>query len=84
VHRLTTGLAACPIVDTSPHQIRDHLRALIVDPGLRRRLGEAGRRYVIEYHSLEAMGRLWEAIYRRVWAGDPIDPRTALPGVTAP
>jgi len=84
VHRLNTGLAACPIVSTSPSQIRDHLRDLVVDPSLRARLGAAGRAYVLEYHSLEAMGHLWQAIYRRVWNGDDIDPRTRLPGVLAP
>jgi glycosyltransferase involved in cell wall biosynthesis len=80
IHRLTTGLDACPIVSTRPGEIADHVRTLVTDPRLRRELGEAGRRYVLEYHSYAAMARLWEAVYRRVWNGENVDPRDALPG----
>jgi len=43
------------------------LRMLIENPKMRHELGEAGRRYVLKYHSYEAMGRMWDSIYRKVW-----------------
>lgn len=82
IHRLTTGLDACPIVSATPGEIVDRLRELVTDPTRRRVLGTAGRRYVEEYHSFAAMAHLWEAIYRRVWNGEDIDPRSQLPGMS--
>ena len=73
IHRRETGLDECPIVSTTPEQIKDHLRSLIVDPELRRRLGEEGRRYVLKYHSYRAMADMWELVYRKVWFGDQIE-----------
>jgi glycosyltransferase involved in cell wall biosynthesis len=84
VHRWATGLDDCPIVSTRPHEIADNLRGLIVDPALRRRLGQAGRDYVVRYHSYAAMAHLWDAIYRRVWGGEDVDPREALPNRRTP
>lgn len=80
IHRLMTGLDACPIVSVQPGEIVDRLRELVTDPARRRVLGAAGRRYVEEYHSYPAMAHLWDAIYRRVWSGEDIDPRSQLPG----
>ena len=68
-----TGLDECPIINTPFNQIKDKLRMLIENPQLRRELGEAGRRYVLKYHSYQAVGRMWEAIYRKVWYGEDID-----------
>ncbi len=68
-----TGLDECPIVNTPPQMIKENLRMLIEKPELRHEIGEAGRRYVLKYHSYEAMGRMWEMIYRKVWNGENID-----------
>jgi glycosyltransferase involved in cell wall biosynthesis len=68
-----TGLDECPIVNTSIGQIKDHLRMLITNPELRRQIGEAGRRYVVKYHSYQTVARMWELIYRKVWYGEDID-----------
>ena len=68
-----TGLDECPIVNTPFDKIKENLRMLIENPKLRRELGEAGRRYVLKFHSYEAVGRMWEAIYRKVWYGEDID-----------
>jgi glycosyltransferase involved in cell wall biosynthesis len=73
IHRRETGLDECPIVSTTPEQIKDHLRSLITDPELRRSIGDAGRRYVLKYHSYEAMARMWELVYRKVWFGEQIE-----------
>jgi len=73
VHRLYTGLDECPIVSTSINQIKDHLRMLINNPELRRQIGEAGRRYVVKYHSYETVARMWDLIYRKIWFLEEID-----------
>lgn len=72
--RRETRFADCPIVSTPPEGIRDDLRRLVTDPALRRRLGQRGREYVLREHSYAAMVSLWEAIYARVWHGDPVEP----------
>jgi glycosyltransferase involved in cell wall biosynthesis len=46
---------------------------LIEHPELRKELGLAGRRYIEKYHSLEAMGRILDKIYRKVWFGETVD-----------
>lgn len=73
VHRLYTGLDECPIVNTPVSQIKEKLRMLIKNPELRRELGEAGRRYVLKYHSYKAVGKMWDVVYRKVWHGEDID-----------
>lgn len=73
VHRLYTGLDECPIVSTPVDQIKEKLRLLVVNPQLRRELGEAGRQYVLKYHSYAAVGRMWELIYRKLWYGEALD-----------
>ncbi len=80
VHRLHTGLDECPIVSTSISQIKDHLRMLITNPTLRRQIGEAGRRYVAKFHSYEAVGTMWELIYRKIWFTENIELSVWHPG----
>lgn len=79
VHRLYTGLDECPIVNTSIGHIKDHLRMLITNPVLRRQIGEAGRRYVVKFHSYEAVARMWDLIYRKIWFAEKIDLRVWHP-----
>ena len=71
--RRTTCLKECPIVDTSKSQVKDHLRRLVENPRLREELGRLGREYALKYHSLEATGKVWDAIFRYVWWREPID-----------
>lgn len=73
IHRLYTGLDECPIVSTTIEQLKEHLRLLITDPQRRRTLGEAGRHYVLKYHSYEAVGKMWELVYRKIWFGEGLD-----------
>lgn len=72
VHRLYTGLDECPIVSTSPESIKEELRRLVTDPELRAQLGAAGRAYVERFHSYDAVGRMWEAVYRHIWYGEEL------------
>ena len=71
--RLRGGLDECPILSTTPDQIRAHLIKLMDDPDLRRTLGVAGREYVLRFHSFEAVTAMWERVYRRVWDGEEIE-----------
>lgn len=75
-----TRLAQSPIVSCTQDELRDALRRLITDPELRSTLGAAGRRYVLREHSYPAMAQLWDAIYRRVWGGEAVDPAELLRG----
>jgi hypothetical protein len=71
--RTIMRLEECPIVDTSADQIKEKLRLLAEDPQLRHRLGEAGRQYVLKYHSYDAVGKCWDSIFRHVWFGEPFE-----------
>lgn len=79
VHRLYTGLDECPIVNTSIGQIKDHLRMLIINSELRRQIGEAGRRYVVKYHSYQTVARMWDLVYRKIWFAEEINLRVWHP-----
>jgi nucleotide-binding universal stress UspA family protein len=71
----TESLRACPLVDANPENLRDELRRLITNPQLRRELGDAGREYVVKYHSHEAVGRDWELVIEHAWRGTPLPAR---------
>jgi glycosyltransferase involved in cell wall biosynthesis len=64
--------AECPIVDCPPERLKENIRKLVQDPELRRRLGEAGREYVVRHHSYEAMGRLLSVMVSSAWTGQPL------------
>lgn len=76
--RERTRFGQCPIVSSTTDALKETVRQLVVDPSLRTQVGAAGREYVLREHSYPAMARLWEAIYRRVWHGDPVDPADLL------
>lgn len=44
---------------TTPDEVREHLGALVADPALRARVGEAARSYVREHRSVQAMAPQW-------------------------
>ena len=67
LYTLYSFAGECPLVNTPPLQIKERLRELIHDPQRRRDLGLAGRRYVEQHHSLEAVGEMLDGIYRRLW-----------------
>lgn len=62
----------CPLVNTTPENLEAVLAILLRLPELRRRLGEAGRRAMEMYQSIEAMAEVWDRIYRAVWWGEPL------------
>ena len=67
LYTLYSFAGECPLVNTPPLEIKERLRELIHDADRRRRLGLAGRRYVEDHHSLEAVGSLLDGIYRGLW-----------------
>jgi glycosyltransferase involved in cell wall biosynthesis len=73
VFRLYSFFGECPVVSASPELIADRLRLLVTSPGLRRELGEAGRRYVERFHSEAASQYLFGSIYRKLLDGEDVD-----------
>jgi glycosyltransferase involved in cell wall biosynthesis len=69
----STCLKECPIFNTSLSSLKDNLRILVQDPGLRRELGTRSREFALKYHSYEAVGRALDAIIRHVWYGDQLE-----------
>jgi len=65
--RRYTYFKECPIVSTTPENIKENLIRLIQNPGLRKTIGKKGREFVIKYHSLEGQGLMWSKIIANVW-----------------
>lgn len=63
----------CPILSTTPETIKDNLRLLVTNPILRRLLGQAGREFVVKYHSYETAQYLFESVYAKIIDGKEID-----------
>jgi glycosyltransferase involved in cell wall biosynthesis len=61
-----------PIVNTTLENMERVLAVLLAIPELRRRLGEMGRAAVTRYHSYEAMGEVWDRLYRHAWRKEPL------------
>jgi hypothetical protein len=61
-----------PIVNTNPENLAAVLAVLLLVPRLRERLGQAGRRSVLEYQSIPALAEVWDRIYQHVWWGRPL------------
>ncbi len=59
----------CPIVNTSPEDIREQIIRLMRDQKLRQELGRKGIDYVRKYHSSEAVGAELDKLYRSLWSG---------------
>jgi glycosyltransferase involved in cell wall biosynthesis len=83
VFRLYTGLDRCPIVDTPVDRIKANVHRLVTDAKLRESLGQAGRDYVLQFHSYEPVGRMWELVYRRIWLAEIVNLHAWNPGSPA-
>lgn len=64
LYRRFSYLSECPIVPSTPEDITDTLRGLVLNPSKRQLAGSKGRSYVERYHSLEAGQRLFESVLR--------------------
>ena len=67
LYTLFSFAGECPLVNTPVLEIKERLRELVHDAPRRRELGLAGRRYVEDNHSLEAVGAMFDGIYGSVW-----------------
>ena len=52
-----------PIVSATPDTVESVLRGLIADPARRAEIGARSRRFALKWHSAEAAGRRFDAIY---------------------
>lgn len=59
-------LDECPILSSTPESLKENLRTLVTDPGLREQLGRAGRAYVEKYHSYDTVRYLFGAVHDRL------------------
>ena len=66
-------LSECPILSTSPENIKENLRVLIQNPNLRGALGFASRKYVEKYHSYSMSQILFDKIYDKIWFNKEVD-----------
>lgn len=62
-------LDECPILSTNPENIKDNIRLLIDNPGLRQQLGGLGIRYVKKYHSEKTAQYMFGKIYNQLLHG---------------
>jgi len=70
--RSVPDIAECPVVDADPTTVAAVLMQLAGDPALRGRVGEAGREWALKHHSYQAVGAIWDAIFRHVCEGTPL------------
>jgi glycosyltransferase involved in cell wall biosynthesis len=70
---LTDPVFNVPVVNATPENLAAVLAVLIDVPELRASLGTAARASVERYHSVPALGEVWDRIYRHVWTRDPLD-----------
>jgi len=61
-------LEECPIVSASELTVYDELKKLIVNPGLRNRIGEQSRNYAVKWHDADACAERYEMIYDKLFA----------------
>jgi glycosyltransferase involved in cell wall biosynthesis len=60
-----------PIVSATPDTVREVLLDLILNPDKRREIGRRSREFAVKWHSAEAAGARFDAIYRGLLAGRP-------------
>jgi len=73
IFRRYSFLNECPILSTTPENIKKHLSLLITNPDLRKQLGRAGRKYVEKYHSYQTAQYLFGSIYQKILNGKDVD-----------
>lgn len=66
-------LSECPILSSSPENIKQNLRLLIRNPVLRKDLGVASRKYAEKYHSNYTSQILFNKIYDKIWYNKEVD-----------
>ena len=67
VFRRYSYLNECPILSTTPENVKSNLKTLITNPQLRKELGRAGRQYAEKYHSEQTAQYTFGKIYDKIW-----------------
>jgi hypothetical protein len=73
VFRRYSFLNECPVLSTTPENVKHHIKILATNPELRKELGLAGRQYAEKYHSYEMGEYLFGSIYDKILHGKDID-----------
>lgn len=73
VFRRYAYLNECPILSTTPENIKTNLRILVQNPKLREELGRAGRQFVEKYHSYQTAQYLFGSIYDKILFDKDVD-----------
>jgi glycosyltransferase involved in cell wall biosynthesis len=73
VLRRYSYLNECPILSSTPENIKHNLRILVQNPELRKQLGIAGRKFAEKYHSAQAAQFLFGQVYEKIWFGKEVD-----------
>ncbi|MCX8080359.1 MAG: aminotransferase, partial [Bacteroidia bacterium] len=60
-------LDECPLVNASPENIYEVLKSLIQNVELRKKLSEAGVKFVKKYHSYEAFSKFFDLMVDKIW-----------------
>lgn len=73
MYRRYSYLNECPVFSATPETIKERIKTLVLNPELRKTLGEAGRKYAEKYHSEESAIYMFERIYDKIWYGKEVD-----------
>ena len=73
VFRRYSYLNECPILSTTPENLKINLKLLITNPELRETLGKAGRDYVLKYQSYDSFGCLINEVVNKIWHSKNVD-----------
>jgi hypothetical protein len=73
VFRRYSFLNECPAVSVSHENLKFNLRLLVRNPGLRKELGMAGRKYAEKYHSYRTAHYVFGRVYEKIWDKKPVD-----------
>lgn len=66
MYRRYSYLNECPILSSTPENVKNNLRILILNPSFRISLGKAGKLYCEKYHSRKAAQFMFEKIYDKI------------------
>ncbi|MES2131534.1 MAG: aminotransferase [Bacteroidota bacterium] len=73
IFRRYSYLNECPIITSTPENVKENLRVLVRNPDLRKELGLASRKYTEKYHSNPTAQFMFENIYDKVWYNKDVD-----------
>ncbi|MGD1845981.1 MAG: hypothetical protein ACFB10_11360 [Salibacteraceae bacterium] len=73
IFRRFSYLNECPMLSTTPENVKDQLRMLVTRPDLREALGRACRAYGEKYHSPAKAQFMYGKVYDKIWYGKEVE-----------